>query len=86
MSYYVYILKCRNGPFYTGYTNNITRRLDEHSRGKASKFTRCRLPVTLSYLEKLDDRSMAMKREIMIKRLPRLKKIELCNIYEKEKI
>lgn len=85
MSYYVYILKCKNGSLYTGYTNNINRRLDEHNRGTASKYTRCRLPVTLSYLEKIDDRSIAMKRETIIKRLPRLKKIELCNSYSKEK-
>ncbi len=85
MSYYVYILKCKNGSLYTGYTNNINRRLDEHNRGTASKYTRCRLPVTLSYLEKIDDRSIAMKRETIIKRLSRLKKIELCNSYSKEK-
>ena len=76
---------CKNGSLYTGYTNNVNRRLDEHNRGTASKYTRCRLPVSLSYLEKIDDRSIAMKREIIIKRLPRSKKIELCNNYLKEK-
>lgn len=85
MDYFVYILKCKKGQLYTGYTNNITRRLGEHDRGNASKFTRCRLPVTLSYLEKLDDKSKAMKREIQIKRFTRFKKIELCNSYLKER-
>ena len=82
---YVYILKCRNGMLYTGYTNNIERRLSEHNRGTASKFTRSRLPVTLSYLEKVNNRTLAMKRELRIKRLPRIKKIELCKLYEKRK-
>ena len=82
---YVYILKCRNGMLYTGYTNNIERRLSEHNRGTASKFTRSRLPVTLSYLEKVNNRTLAMKHELRIKRLPRIKKIELCKLYEKRK-
>ena len=82
---YVYILRCRNGMLYTGYTNNIERRLTEHNRGTASKFTRSRLPVTLAYVEKMDNRTLAIKQEIRIKRLPRVKKIELCKLYEKRK-
>ena len=70
---------------YTGYTNNIERRLTEHNRGTASKFTRSRLPVTLAYVEKMDNRTLAIKQEIRIKRLPRVKKIELCKLYEKRK-
>ena len=83
--FYVYILRCRNDIFYTGYTNNIERRLAEHNRGTASKFTRSRLPVILAYVEKVDKRALAMKREISIKRLPRVKKIEFCRLYEKRK-
>lgn len=85
MAYFVYILKCKKGELYTGYTNNITRRLSEHERGTASKYTRCRLPITLSYLEKLDNKSKAMKREMQIKKFTRFKKIQLCNFYLKER-
>jgi len=80
--FYVYILKCRNDIFYTGYTNNIERRLSEHNRGTASKFTRSRLPVTLAYVEKVNKRTLAMKRELSIKQLSRVKKMELCRLYE----
>ena len=83
---YVYILRCRNGMLYTGYTNNIERRIAEHKRGTASKFTRSRLPVTLSYLEPVDNKALAIKREIRIKHLSRIKKIELCKRYGKRKL
>ena len=84
--HYVYILECRNGMLYTGYTNNIERRIAEHKRGTASKFTRSRLPVTLSYLEPVDNKTLAIKREIRIKHLSRIKKIELCKRYGKRKL
>ncbi len=77
-SYYVYILRCRTGHLYTGYTNNVKRRLSEHRKGTASKFTRSRLPVTLVYRERLRSRSDAMRREIEVKRMSRAGKLRLC--------
>lgn len=71
---YVYILRCADGTFYTGYTTDPDRRLEEHNRGIASKYTRGRRPVKIVYLETCESRSEALKREYMIKKLPRQKK------------
>ena len=49
MMYFVYILRCRDGTLYTGYTNNLERRLTAHNAGKGAKYTRSRLPVILVY-------------------------------------
>lgn len=75
--FYVYILKCNDDTLYTGYTNDLERRLKVHSQGKGAKYTRCRLPVTMVYYEELPDKSSAMKRECAIKKLNRLAKLEL---------
>ncbi|MBI2937758.1 MAG: GIY-YIG nuclease family protein [Thaumarchaeota archaeon] len=83
-SYYVYILKCRTGHLYTGYTNNVKRRLSEHRKGTASKFTRSRLPVTLMYQERLRSRAEAMRREIEVKKMSRASKLRLCRPIAKQ--
>jgi len=67
----VYILRCRDGSFYTGITNDLPNRLQAHQHGKASRYTRSRLPVTLVYLESAANRSAAAKRELVIKRMSR---------------
>lgn len=51
--HYIYILECSDKTYYTGYTTNIDRRFKQHAEGKASKYTRGRLPVKLVYSEKL---------------------------------
>ena len=86
LSYFVYILKCRTGQLYTGYTNNIKRRVVEHKNGTASKFTRSRLPVILVYQEQCRSRIHALKREAQIKKISRKKKLELVlvNIQEND--
>lgn len=71
---YVYILKCRDNTYYTGYTVEIDRRLQEHQDGTASKYTRGRTPVELVYLEKLPTKSAAMQRELELKGLTRANK------------
>jgi len=76
---YVYILECRDRTYYTGYTVNIEKRLAEHRGGRASKYTRGRLPVQLVYLEELPGKSEAMKRELQIKRLSKTAKQHLIN-------
>ena len=74
MSWYVYMLRCRDGSLYTGYTDDPVRRLAVHNSGKGAKYTRSRLPVTLAYSEEHPDKSAAMKREAAIKRLKKPQK------------
>lgn len=73
----VYILRCGDDTFYTGITNAPERRLEQHSRGKASRYTRARLPVVFVYQEQLGSRSEALRREAAVKRLKRQEKSEL---------
>ena len=77
MSYYVYLLRCGDGSLYTGYTDDVERRLAVHQSGKGAKYTRSRLPVELVYSEELPDKSAALRREAAIKKLPREKKLAL---------
>jgi putative endonuclease len=70
----LYILKCRDGTFYTGITNNLERRLKMHQDGKASRYTRTRGPVEMLYSEGCGDRSSALIRECEVKEWPRAKK------------
>lgn len=76
---YVYILECKDKTLYTGWTIDIDRRLKVHNKGKASKYTRARLPVKLVYLEKYDDKIEAQKREWEIKQLKRQEKLKLID-------
>lgn len=77
--YWVYILRCSDASLYTGYTSDIERRVIQHNSGKASKYTRARLPVTIAYLEEVSGRSLALKRESKIKKLNRSSKLVLCS-------
>ena len=74
---YCYILRCRDGSLYTGWTNDLEKRLQRHNAGTASKYTRCRRPVELVYTEAFDTKEQAMRREVQIKQLPREKKLAL---------
>ncbi len=75
--WFLYILKCCDGSFYTGITKDIERRFKVHNTGKAAKYTRSRLPVKLIYQEKCRNRTAALVRECAVKALPRKKKEEL---------
>lgn len=77
MQYYVYIVRCADGTFYTGITNHLQRRLQSHNEGKGAKYTRARLPVRLCYVETGEGRSWASKREREIQRLTRAQKKRL---------
>ena len=80
MSYFIYVLKCSDETLYTGITTDISRRVDEHnSSEKGAKYTKNRRPVELMYTEESKDRSSASKREREIKKLSRIKKLELIN-------
>lgn len=82
---YVYILKCKDDSLYTGWTNNLEKRVQAHQSGKGAKYTRAKLPVELVYFEEFEDKIDAMKREYEIKKLPRIKKLELINTKQKTK-
>jgi len=73
----LYILKCGDGTFYTGITNDIDRRFRAHQEGKASRFTRTRRPVALVHQEPCGTRSQALTRECAVKSLSRSKKEDL---------
>ena len=68
---YTYIVKCSDGTFYTGWTN------EAHNQGRGAKYTKARRPVTLIYYETFETKEEAMKREYAIKRLSRKEKEEL---------
>jgi len=75
----VYILRCHDGTYYTGITNNMDKRLAAHNAGKGAKYTKPRRPVTLAYTETAPDRSVATKREYVIKKLNRREKENLIH-------
>ena len=80
---YTYILRCGDGSLYTGWTNDLDKRLKAHNGGKSgAKYTRNRRPVTLVYYEEFQEKQEAMKREYAIKQLTRKEKENLI----KEKI
>lgn len=74
---YVYILKCKDDTLYTGWTVNLDKRIQMHNDGKASKYTRGRLPVQLIYFETFENKINAQKREYEIKQLTRPEKVNL---------
>ncbi len=74
---WVYILRCRDGSLYTGWTVDLERRLERHRAGRASRYTASRLPVSLACALPMDDRSAARREEARIKRLPRAAKLAL---------
>ena len=68
---YTYIVQCSDGTFYTGWTNNIEKRILTHNAKKGAKYTRSRTPVRLVYFEQAETKRQAMRREAQIKRLCR---------------
>ncbi len=74
--FYVYVLECSDESLYTGYTNNIKTRLKKHAEGKASRYTRSRLPVKIVAHWNFKTKPEAMKAEVAFKRLPRKEKME----------
>ena len=76
---YVYMLRCRDGSLYTGWTNDLEKRLKAHNSGADSKYTRSRLPAELVYFEEYESKESAMSREWHLKRLSRAEKLKLIN-------
>lgn len=75
--YFVYIVECQNGHLYTGYTNDIDERIRRHNAGQGARYTKANRPVTLVYSEALETKSLAMKREVAIKKMKREEKLAL---------
>jgi putative endonuclease len=76
-TWFLYILRCSDGCFYTGVTTDIGRRFREHEAGRASRFTRTRRPVVLVYQETCGSRSVALSRECAVKSMGRPRKEDL---------
>lgn len=79
MPFYVYILLCTDGNFYTGYTKNIDTRTRLHASGKGARYTRMHKPKRVAYVEVFDSRVKAMKREREIKKMAHQQKLNLIN-------
>ena len=74
---WVYLLRCRDGSLYCGWTSDLERRLAAHRAGRASRYTASRLPVALAFARPMADRSAARREEARIKRLTRAEKLAL---------
>ena len=74
---YTYILECKDGTYYTGWTNNLEKRLKDHNEGRGAKYTKARLPVSLIYYEEFQTKEEAMRREYAIKHMTRSEKENL---------
>lgn len=80
-TWYLYILRCGDGSFYTGITTDVAHRLQMHESGRGAKYTRGRAPLELVYCEPCADRSAALRREIAVKRLTKQEKIQLISAH-----
>lgn len=78
--WYVYILLCQDGSFYTGYSNNVEQRFSDHKNGKGGHYTRSHKPVKLVYQETFNTQSEALQRERQIKGWNRDKKIKILRL------
>ena len=81
---YTYIVRCKDNSLYTGYTTDIKNRVNNHNNGKGAKYTKGRRPVELVYFETFESKSEALKKEIAIKKLPRIKKEQLIETMDKD--
>ena len=80
---YVYILECEDGSYYTGWTNDLKKRIKAHNDGKGAKYTKTRRPVELVYFEHFATKEEAMSREYHIKQLKRSQKQALIDGMDK---
>ena len=79
MPYYVYILCCKDGSYYTGHAKDAEKRFEMHKKGRGARYTRMHEPEKLVYVEQFESRSEAMRRERKIKTLSHNKKQQLIN-------
>ena len=81
--WFVYILRCADGTFYTGITKDVKRRCQQHNAGTASRYTRSRRPTKLVWHEPQPTQSSALKREAAIKEMPRKDKLAMIRLSKK---
>lgn len=81
---YTYILECKDGTYYTGWTNNLEKRLKDHNEGRGAKYTKARLPVSLIYYEEFQTKEEAMRREYAIKHMTRKDKDNIIKAYREK--
>ena len=74
---YVYIVQCSDNTLYTGWTNNLEKRIKAHNEGKGAKYTMGRRPIELKYFETFETKTEALKRAYAIKRLSKTEKLKL---------
>ena len=86
MPYYVYILLCKDGGYYTGHAKDVKRRVERHKKGQGARYTRMHKPEKIVYVEEFDSRSEAMRREREIKSLSHSKKQLLVNLYDESNL
>jgi len=79
MPYYVYILLCKDGTYYTGYAKNLEHRIEQHKKSQGARYTRTRKLEKIVYIEEFNTRSEAMKREREIKSLSHREKRQLIS-------
>lgn len=82
MAAFVYMLRCKDGSLYTGWTNDLEHRLAMHNSGRGAKYTRGRGPLELGYSEELPDKEAALRRECAIKKLRREQKLALLQTWQ----
>lgn len=82
MAAFVYMLRCKDGSLYTGWTNDLEHRLAMHNSGRGAKYTRGRGPLELVYIEELPDKEAALRRECAIKKLRREQKLALLQTWQ----
>jgi putative endonuclease len=76
--HFVYIVQCKDGTLYTGWTTDVEARVKAHNEGAGAKYTKGRGPVTLLHTEAFESKSDALRREMAIKKLPRDEKLALA--------
>jgi putative endonuclease len=74
---WVYLLRCGDGSLYAGSARDLGRRLAQHAAGRASRYTRSHLPVTLAWSRRVRTWSAALREEARLKRLRRAEKVAL---------
>jgi putative endonuclease len=75
--HFVYIIQCKDGTLYTGWTTDVAARINAHNEGAGAKYTKGRGPVTLLHSESFESKSDALRREMAIKKLSREDKLKL---------
>jgi len=81
MPYFVYVLLCDNGAYYTGYTNDIEKRMRQHIRGLGARYVKIHKPKKIVYIEEHATRSQAMRREREIKQLSHAEKKKMARAF-----